>query len=340
MNWLITGGCGFVGSNLAYSLLQEGEEVTVLDNLSRHGSEKNLAWLQGLNNRKFKYIQGDTRNAEGIAEIVKNLQPDAIAQLAGQVAMTTSIENPRLDYEVNSGGTFNVLDAVRRFSPKTIVLFSSSNKVYGSLGQIRVEEKETRYVLPDFPNGLDENTALQAHSPYGCSKLSADQYVQDFHRMYGLNTVVFRHSSMYGGRQFATFDQGWVGWFCQKAIEAEKAGAQPFSINGNGKQVRDVLYTDDLIEVYKQAAAHISVTTGKVYNIGGGMENSLSLLELFAMLEEMDHVHLSFYQLDWRAGDQKVFVADNTLATHDFGWQPRVDKFTGVQKTLAWCKGI
>jgi CDP-paratose 2-epimerase len=340
VNWLITGGCGFVGSNLAYSLLQDGEEVTVLDNLSRHGSEKNLVWLQSTQNKNFKYIQGDTRNAEGIAEIIKNLQPDAIAQLAGQVAMTTSIENPRLDYEVNSGGTFNVLDAVRRFSPKTIVLFSSSNKVYGSLSQIRVQEQDTRYILPDFPNGLDENTALQAHSPYGCSKLSADQYVQDFHRMYGLNTVVFRHSSMYGGRQFATFDQGWVGWFCQKAIEAEKPGAQPFSINGNGKQVRDVLYTDDLIAVYKLAAANIEKTTGKVYNIGGGMENSLSLLELFKMLEEMDHVHLSFYPLDWRAGDQKVFVADNTLAGHDFGWQPKVDKFTGVKKTLEWCKGI
>lgn len=340
MRWLITGGCGFVGSNLAYSLIQDGEEVIVLDNLSRFGSEKNLTWLEESYGKKFKYINGDTRNAESIAQIIKDLQPDAVAQLAGQVAMTTSISNPRLDFDVNAGGTFNVLDAIRLYSPKTIILYSSSNKVYGSLEHIRAVEKESRYELPDFPAGLDENTPLNAHSPYGCSKLSADQYVQDFYRIYGVRSVVFRHSSMYGGRQFATYDQGWVGWFCQKAIEAKQADAQPYSINGNGKQVRDVLYTDDLIAVYKLAAKNIATTQGRVYNIGGGMENSLSLLELFSMLETLNDVKLRFYQLDWRQGDQKVFVADNSKATRDFGWTPKVDKTTGVRQTLEWCKNI
>ena len=218
--------------------------------------------------------------------------------------MTTSISDPRLDFETNAMGTFNILDAIRLSSLKTIVLYSSSNKVYGSLEQLRTVELDSRYILPDFPEGLDESTPLKAHSPYGCSKLTADQYVQDFHRIYGISSVVFRHSSIYGSRQFATFDQGWVGWFCQKALEAQKKGAKPFSINGDGKQVRDVLHTEDLISVYKLAVQNINITRGKVYNIGGGMENSLSIIELFSLLEMKIKVHLNYFKLGWRGGSK------------------------------------
>ncbi len=340
MKWLITGGCGFVGSNLTHSLLEDGEEIVILDNLSRIGAEINLSWLQKNHRKGFEFINEDTRNAEEIATIIKDLQPDVIAHLAGQVAMTTSIVNPRLDFQTNAYGTFNILDAIRLHSPQTIILYSSSNKVYGSLDQLTTIEEEARYILPDFPEGLDESTPLRAHSPYGCSKLCADQYVQDFNRVYGISSIVFRHSSIYGSHQFATFDQGWVGWFCQKALEARKENPQPFSINGNGKQVRDVLYTDDLISIYKMAVKNIKTTQGKVYNIGGGMKNSLSLLELFSLLEKLIDVQLHYFNLDWREGDQKVFVANNSLASQDFGWSPRVDKVSGIQKTLDWCKQV
>jgi CDP-paratose 2-epimerase len=340
MKWLITGGCGFVGSNLTHSLLEDGEEIIILDNLSRIGAEINLSWLQQNHRKGFDLINEDTRNAEEITTIVKDLKPDVIAHLAGQVAMSTSISNPRLDFQTNAYGTFNILDAIRLHSPQTIILYSSSNKVYGSLDQLTTIEEDTRYILPDFPEGLDETTPLSAHSPYGCSKLSADQYVQDFNRIYGIASIVFRHSSIYGSHQFATFDQGWVGWFCQKALESRKENPQPFSINGNGKQVRDVLYTDDLISVYKLAVKHIKTTQGKVYNIGGGMKNSLSLLELFSLLEKLIDVQLHYFNLDWREGDQKVFVANNSLASQDFGWYPRVDKVSGIQKTLDWCKQV
>jgi CDP-paratose 2-epimerase len=340
MKWLITGGCGFVGTNLANALIEDGEDVSVLDNLSRVGSRQNLEWLQQSHSNQFDFFENDVRNAEGIRNVIKDLQPDVIAHLAGQVAMTTSISNPRLDFETNALGTFNILDAIRLSSPKSIILYSSSNKVYGSLEQLRTVENESRYILPDFPEGLNELTPLKAHSPYGCSKLAADQYVQDFHRIYGVASVVFRHSSIYGSRQFATFDQGWVGWFCQKALEAQRKDTQPFSINGDGKQVRDVLHTEDLISVYRKAVQNIEITRGKVYNIGGGMSNSLSIVELFSLLEKALDVHLNYFKLDWREGDQKVFVADNSSATRDISWTPQIDKIIGIGNTVEWCRQV
>lgn len=340
MKWLITGGCGFVGSNLAHALIEDGEEVSVQDNLSRFGSWQNLEWLQQSHPKKFIFEANDVRDTESIRNVIKDFQPDVIAHLAGQVAMTTSLNDPRLDFETNALGTFNILDSVRLSSPKTIVLYSSSNKVYGALEQLRTVEMESRYILPDFPEGLDESTPLKAHSPYGCSKLAADQYVQDFYRIFGISSVVFRHSSIYGGRQFATFDQGWVGWFCQKALEAQSKESQPFSINGNGKQVRDVLHTEDLVSVYRKAVHNIEITRGNVYNIGGGMNNSLSIVELFSLLETMLHVHLNFFKMDWREGDQRVFVANNGNATRDFAWTPKIDKNTGIENTLEWCRQV
>ncbi len=287
MRWLITGGCGFLGANLAYRCLGQGDEVTILDNLSRKGSEQNLIWLQNNYGVEWRMIQGDVRDADLVARIVSEAKPEVVAHLAGQVAMTTSLANPRLDFEVNALGTLNVLEAVRLHYPEAIILYSSTNKVYGDLEWIDYEESATRYIAPAYPNGFDESIPLSFESPYGCSKGSADQYMLDYARMFGVRTIVFRHSSMYGGRQYATYDQGWIGWFCLQAIEtARRPHRYSFTISGNGKQVRDVLHVDDLTTLYRDCAvAHIDQGAGQAFNIGGGMERSLSLLELLAWLE-------------------------------------------------------
>ena len=286
MKLLITGGCGFLGVNLAADALHRGDELVVFDNLYRAGSPENLVWLQGLGD--FQFVRGDIRNQNDITRLIQSFQPDAIFHLAGQVAMTTSIENPRMDLEVNVVGTHNLLEAVRLYVPECTVIFSSTNKVYGDLEQYAYRETETRYECIDKPDGFDESTPLDFHSPYGCSKGSADQYMLDYARIYGLKTVVFRHSSMYGGRQFATYDQGWVGWFCEKAVEAKEGGVhESFTISGSGKQVRDVLHADDMKRVYFAVLTNIEVAKGQVFNIGGGAVNSLSLLELFLMLESI-----------------------------------------------------
>lgn len=340
MTWLITGGCGFIGTNLADTLFDQGEEVILFDNLSRVGSLDNLHWLRNRHGGDWKFIKADIRDSLGLEEVVKQFKPEVIAHLAGQVAMTTSIQNPRIDFEINGLGTLNVLEAVRLCSPDSIVLYSSTNKVYGSLDQLMYIERELRYEYLDYPIGLDESFCLDGHSPYGCSKLTGEQYVRDYSRMFNLRTVVFRHSSMYGGRQFATYDQGWIGWFCQKALEMENADAPTFTISGNGKQVRDVLYASDLIRVYIQAIKHISNCSGKIYNIGGGMQNSLSLLELFKILETLTGFPMRYEQLTWRPGDQKVFVANSYMAKKDFDWQPEISKDIGIPKMLKWNKEI
>ena len=340
MTWLITGGCGFIGSNLADALLAQGENVVLFDNLSRLGASENLKWLREKHGTDWLFVQADVREAEAVEKAISETAPTVIAHLAGQVAMTTSLQNPRLDFETNGLGTLNVLEAVRLRSPHTIVLYSSTNKVYGSLEELHYFETATRYELPSHPFGMDESLQLDGHSPYGCSKLTGDQYVRDYSRMFGLQTVVFRHSSMYGGRQFATYDQGWIGWFCQKALEMADPSKPSFTISGNGKQVRDVLHARDLIKVYLQAVEHIGQASGQVYNIGGGMENSLSLLELFTLLESLNGFPMRFTQLDWRAGDQKVFVADLRKAGRDFLWQPAISKAQGLREMLAWSKEI
>jgi len=337
--WLITGGCGFVGTNLADALLTKGEDVVILDNLSRGGSRENLAWLRSRHGSDWRFVEADIRDADAVARLVEGTKPHALAHLAAQVAMTTSIQNPRLDFEINALGTLNVLEAVRLHLPETIVLYSSTNKVYGDLNWVRYEEHETRYFAPDFRNGFDESIPLDFHSPYGCSKGAADQYMLDYARMYGLRTVAFRHSSIYGGRQYATFDQGWVGWFCQKALEMADPAAPSFTISGDGKQVRDVLHADDLVCAYLMSVEHISLTAGQVYNLGGGMPNSLSLLELFSQLEALTGYLMRYERLKWRPGDQKVFVANNAKALSHFAWAPTVAVSDGLNRMLEWVKG-
>jgi len=339
MKLLITGGCGFLGSNLAAHALKRGDELMVFDNLSRFGCAQNLDWLKGQG--AFQFIHGDIRNPFEVSETIAGFRPDAIFHLAGQVAMTTSIRSPRLDFEINALGTVNVLDAVRNHVPGAAVLYSSTNKVYGDLEQYAYRETDTRYECVDKPLGFDESTPLEFHSPYGCSKGAADQYMLDYARIFGLKTIVFRHSSMYGGRQFATYDQGWVGWFCQKAVEAKKGLAkEPFTISGTGKQVRDVLHGDDMIRLYFGALEHIEAAQGQVFNIGGGMANSLSLLELFALLEEITGVKLHFTQLPPRSSDQRLFVAETTKAEKILRWQPLVVCRQGIENTFNWLWGF
>lgn len=334
MKFLITGGCGFLGSNLASEVLRRGDELIVFDNLSRMGSEQNLTWLRTLGD--FTFIQEDISDFAAVKEVVSTHLPEVIFHLAGQVAMTTSIEDPRRDFEINALGTLNVLEAVRQYAPEASILYSSTNKVYGDLEWVEYKEEETRYVATLYPKGFPESVPLQFSSPYGCSKGSADQYMQDYHKVFGLKTVVFRHSSMYGGRQFATFDQGWIGWFCEKAVEEKNGQGGVFTISGDGKQVRDLLHADDMTALYFTATDHINILAGKVFNIGGGMKFSLSLLELFALLEKKLNITLRYEKLPWRKSDQKVFVADIEAIFKLTGWEPKVDPETGVGRMLNW----
>ena len=336
MKWLVTGGCGFIGSNLADALLKSGREVVIFDNLSRLGSAENLKWLRHNYGAAWRFVQGDIRDQATVESLVSGFQPDAIAHLAGQVAMTTSVAQPRFDFEVNVLGTINVLEAVRCLAPQSIVIYASSNKVYGELSGLRYREAETRYELADYSSGLDESLPLNGYSPYGCSKLAADQYVRDYHRMYGLRTVVFRHSSVYGSRQFATFDQGWVGWFCQKATEIAEESGEVLSISGDGKQVRDILHAQDAASAYQLAAAHVATAAGSVFNIGGGQENSLSLRELFASLEASVNCRIPYTPGPWRNGDQKVFISDNSAAGRAFQWSPKVRATAGLAEMIQW----
>lgn len=335
MTLLITGGCGFLGSNLALSEIRRGGSVVILDNLSRIGVSNNLMRLK--ESVKLRFFNGDVRDKDLVERIVAQFKPKSIFHLAGQVAMTTSIADPRLDFEVNALGTLNILEAVRKFCSGSNVIYSSTNKVYGDLEQFRYIEAETRYRCLDRPSGFDESTPLDFHSPYGCSKGTGDQYMLDYHRVYGLRTMVFRHSSMYGGMQHSTVDQGWIGWFCERAVEQKATEKAPeFSISGNGKQVRDVLHADDMVKLYESAVVGMDSAAGEAFNIGGGIDNSLSLLELMTTLETLLQVNLRYYHIDERKSDQKVFVADTAKAEKLLNWRPTINVETGLLEIINW----
>lgn len=339
MKILVVGGCGFLGSNLASYGILNGYDVTVFDNLSRLGAYENLNWLKSLG--KLTFVHGDTRCRNDVDTVIKLGNYDAVFHLAGQVAMTTSIANPYNDFLINTMGTLNVLDAIRMYSPNTVMTFSSTNKVYGDLEQYTYEEQDKRYICKEWLKGFDESVPLDFRSPYGCSKGAADQYLLDYARIFGIKTIVFRHSSMFGGRQFATYDQGWIGWFCQKAVEKKNnPSIGPFTISGNGKQVRDILHADDMINLYYTALQNRDKIAGQVFNIGGGIENSLSLLELFDMLEGILNVKLDYTQLPPRVSDQKVFVADITKISNAIGWKPKVSSQEGIERMVKWSEQI
>jgi len=331
MSILVTGGAGFVGCHLVHDLLGDNRKVTVLDSLSRRGSERNLEWLQRQHpDGDLRFVKGDVRDPQAVKSAAEDV--DAIYHLAGQVAVTSSVQDPRLDFEINALGTLNVLEAARQSPCQPVVMFTSTNKVYGGMEDVALVEKDTSYEYRDLPDGIPESRPLDFHSPYGCSKGAADQYVRDYARIYGLRTVVFRMSCIYGPRQFGNEDQGWLAHF----IISAGTGA-PITIYGDGKQVRDVLFVEDLVRALRGAVDKISVTAGKVYNIGGGPANTLSVWQEFGrLLAELSGEAVTVSYRDWRPGDQPCYVSDIRNVGRDLGWTPEVDKRAGIRRLWEW----
>lgn len=329
---LITGGAGFIGINLAeYFLANRDNFVVIYDNLSRKGVENNLKWLLSMKYKNLQFVKGDIRNYKKLSETVKGY--DEIYHLAAQVAVTKSVEEPLEDFSINAEGTLYLLEAVRKKAPGAVFIFASTNKVYGELLHVKFREGRTRYFPVKKKQGIDENENLDFHSPYGCSKGAADQYVRDYHRIYGLKTVVFRQSCIYGEHQYGNEDQGWVAHFIIRSLLGRK-----LSIYGDGKQIRDLLDVSDLIRAYKLAADNIEKTRGEIYNIGGGADNTFSLLELIAFLEETLGMKIKLEFSGWRPGDQKVFVSNNSKLKRALDWQPAVSKEAGAQKLISWIR--
>jgi CDP-paratose 2-epimerase len=330
-NYLITGGAGFIGSNYVSKLLQRGEQVTVFDNLSRSGARLNLEWLRTTyGDKAFQLIKGDVKDAVAITAAAKNV--DVIVHLAAQVAVTTSVNDPRNDFETNALGTFNVLEAARASKQKPVVIYASTNKVYGEMEDVGITEVEDQYSYTDFPEGISENQILDFHSPYGCSKGTGDQYVRDYYRMYGIPTVVLRQSCIYGLRQFGVEDQGWVAWFIIAAITG-----RPITIYGDGKQVRDILFVEDLLNAYDLAIEKIDISAGQVYNLGGGPKNTISIWKQFGpMLEKLLGKSIPVAWGDWRPGDQKIYVSSIEKAKNQLGWSPKVNAQQGIERLFKW----
>lgn len=330
-HYLVTGGAGFIGSNYVARLLQRGERVTIYDNLSRAGSSLNLEWLrQTFGPDAYQLVVGDVRDAALITAAARDA--DIIIHLASQVAVTTSVLHPREDFDINAVGTFNVLEAARLTGRHPIFLYASTNKVYGGMEEVGIAEKESRYQYTDRPQGIPETQPLDFHSPYGCSKGSGDQYVRDYFRIYDLPTVVMRQSCIYGPRQFGIEDQGWVAWFVIAVITGRQ-----ISVYGDGKQVRDVLYVDDLLNAYDAAIGGIEVSAGQVYNLGGGPSNTISVWREFGpMLERLANRKIEIEFGDWRPGDQRLYVSDIRKAGKELGWLPKVDVEEGVKRLFDW----
>jgi CDP-paratose 2-epimerase len=328
---LVTGGAGFVGSNLVDGLLRDGHRVAVFDALSRRGTEHNLSWLRAQHrDGRLRFVHGDVRDFPALQAAAS--EAEVIYHLAGQVAVTTSVEDPRTDYEVNAIGTFNVLEAARLSGRNPAVVFTSTNKVYGGMEDVAVVERATRYEYRDLPYGIPESQPLDFHSPYGCSKGAADQYVRDYARIYHLPTVVFRMSCIYGPRQFGNEDQGWLAHFMIAALSGK-----PITVYGDGKQVRDVLFVDDLVRAFRLAVEKIDVAAGEVFNIGGGPSNTLSVWQEFReSLADLRGVKTRVRRREWRPGDQPCYVSDIRKAQRLLGWQPQVDKETGIRRLWQW----
>lgn len=325
----ITGGAGFIGSNIAKYFSEKGYSVTVFDNLSRLGTTSNIRWLTKLPNIRF--LKGDIRNYQQIKKALSKGY-DAVFHLAAQVAVTTSVTDPRNDFDINALGTFNVLEAVREAGNKPLVIYSSTNKVYGGMENIVITEKKGQYAYRDYPKGMSEKMLLDFHSPYGCSKGAADQYVRDYERIYGIPTVVFRQSCIYGPRQFGVEDQGWIAWFIIALTMGKK-----ITVYGDGKQVRDVLYIDDLVRLFEKALTKRKISRGKIYNVGGGAENTLAVWSGFGpILSELFGKEIKPLFRKWRPGDQKVYVSDISLVTEELGWKPEVGVKEGIGRLFSW----
>lgn len=330
MKLLITGGCGFIGTNFADYFSKKGWEVTVLDNLSRRGTEENLKWLQ-TTHPAIRFVKADVRTDNTILE--EEVQKhDAVFHLAAQVAVTTSVANPREDFEINVVGTLNLLEAIRTTKANPVLIYASTNKVYGGMEDIVVVDDGARYKYRDLPEGIREDRLLDFHSPYGCSKGTADQYVRDYARIYGLRTIVFRQSCIYGPRQYGVEDQGWIAWFTIAALLQKN-----ITIYGDGKQVRDVLYVEDLARAYELGVENIAKVSSQVFNIGGGPDKALAIKEIFPMLEKFIGRKIPLQSSDWRPGDQPVYISNIDKAKQVLGWEPKVAPAEGVTKLFDWC---
>lgn len=333
MKWLITGGCGFIGSNVAELLVADGIEPVVFDNLSRPRVEQNRNALVASG---IECVIGDIRDAGAVRGLLaRHDDIDVVLHLAGQVSFMRSLAEPRNDFETNALGTFNVLEAVRDLVPGAAVFFSSTNKVYGDLADLRVREDDHRFVLEDFPNGVPNTLPMSLHGGYGCSKGAADALVTDWSRFHGITGVVFRQSSIYGGRQFSTEDQGWAAFFAERFVSNSA-----FSISGTGKQVRDLLHVSDLYRAFRLASEDPKSLAGQAMNIGGGPNNSLSLLELFERLERATGNRPPYEAGPERPADQKVFVADIRPLSDSLGWSPAVGLDQGIEELVSWVRSI
>jgi CDP-paratose 2-epimerase len=328
---IVIGGAGFIGINCAQRLQADDQQVVVVDDLSRHGTQANLDWLgeQG----EFTFIKADIRVSEAMdALFAEHGDCESVIHLAGQTAVTKSVQQPREDFEINALGTFNILDALRRAEIKPLLIYASSNKVYGELEGLAVEERDTRYAFRGLPYGVPETQALDFHTPYGCSKGAGEQYILGFARIYDIPAVVFRQSCIYGLRQLGVEDQGWLAWF----VIAAQLG-RPITVYGNGKQLRDILFVDDLIEAYLRAIERKDVAAGKVYNIGGGPANTVSIWREFGpILEELKGAPVATEQAEWRPGDQPAYISDVRRVQTELGWRPKVAVHDGVGRLYDW----
>lgn len=329
---VITGGSGFIGSNLAESFLREGEDVVIVDNLCRAGVDQNLAWLTERHGERVHPVLADIRDALGIEAAFKDAK--AVYHFAAQTAVTTSLVHPIDDFETNARGTLNVLEAVRKANRQAPVIFASTNKVYGALEDLVMLEQTDRYV-PEHEgvrlDGISESRPLNFCTPYGCSKGVADQYALDYAKSFGIPTAVLRMSCIYGPRQFGTEDQGWVAHFLIRALSGE-----PISIYGNGKQVRDILHVDDAVAAYRAVLGNIGKLKGQVFNLGGGPQNAVSILSVLREIEAITGLHTDVDFSDWRSGDQFYFVADTRKLQHDLGWQPNIGWREGMRHLSEW----
>jgi CDP-paratose 2-epimerase len=329
---LVTGGAGFIGSNLADALASDGHEVLIYDAMSRLGVERNLAWLQERHPGQIEAIHADVRDGDRLAEAVN--QATAVFHMAAQVAVTTSMVDPREDYEINIGGTFNLLEALRAKGDHTPVVFASTNKVYGDLADLAFTCTAAGYIPTDEAvraNGISEARPLDFHTPYGCSKGSADQYVLDYSRSFGVPAAVLRMSCIYGQRQMGTEDQGWVAHFLIRALEEK-----PITLYGDGHQVRDILDVSNAVEAYLAAWKRIDSVAGRAFNLGGGPANAISLNTLIREIETIIDRGITIERDDWRPGDQRYFVADTRAAAQALGLGPKVRWQYGVARLAAW----
>ena len=333
---LVTGGSGFVGANLAHRLLESGRSVIVFDNLSRPGVERNLQWLRDTHGSSRLQVEiGDVRDAAAVTKVVR--RAGQVFHFAAQVAVTTSLGDPVEDFEINARGTLNVLEGVRaaaRTGDAPALVFTSTNKVYGNCEDVALVVRGRRYEPAGEEmraRGVSEQRPLQFHSPYGCSKGTADQYVLDYAHSFGLPALVFRMSCIYGPHQFGTEDQGWVAHFLIRAL-----GGRPIMLYGDGMQVRDLLFVEDLVDAFLLAQQHMGALAGQAFNIGGGPRNAASLLEIVDLIGDLHGERPDVDFGDWRTGDQRYYVSDTRRFTAATGWAPKTGVRDGVERLYEW----